>query len=405
MIKQNMVIKVLTILLFILAMLNGSAQNTPLSIKQKITSWTSTPALTTASVGYAVSDSRTGEMLIQSEPQQSLVPASVLKLVTTATALELLGPDFRFETTLEAVGSIRNDTLFGDLQIIGGGDATLGSGYFPENNHFMDDWMKGLKSKNIKVVTGKLILDASIYESQTIPDTWIWEDIGNYYGAGVSGINLFDNLYEVHFTSPKEAGLKTRIKHIYPEVPGLELKNEVLSSDINRDQAFIYGSPGEYKRVIRGTIPKNKSDFVIKGSMPDPSALLALHFRKELAKNNISIAGETEYAPVKKTDDRIVLRVVNQSPALREIIKVTNFESVNLFAENFLKQISYKKSGLGVTKRGCQFITEFWKEKGIEMNGFYLSDGSGLSRFNAITPGQLVNILNYMKTKSVHSEA
>lgn len=402
--KQNNSLKVLSVLLFILATLSASAQNATLSIRQKIAAWAATPSLATASIGYAVSDSRTGEMLMQSVPQQSLAPASVLKLVTTATALELLGPDFRFETTLKAVGSIRNDTLYGDLHIIGGGDATLGSGYFPENNHFMDDWMNSLKSKNIRVVTGKLILDASIYESQTIPDTWIWEDIGNYYGAGVSGINLSDNLYEIHLTSPKEPGLKTRIKHIHPEIRGLELMNEVLSSDINSDRAYIYGSPGEYNRVIRGTIPKNKSDFVIKGSMPDPSALLAHYFKKELVKNNVLIAGETVYAAVKKTDGKVVLHVVNQSPTLREIIKVTNYESVNLFAENFLKHISYQQSGLGVTKRGCQLITEFWKEKGIDMNGFFMSDGSGLSRFNAITAAQLVNILNYMKTKSVHSE-
>jgi D-alanyl-D-alanine carboxypeptidase/D-alanyl-D-alanine-endopeptidase (penicillin-binding protein 4) len=178
----------------------------------------------------------------------------------------------------------------------------------------------------------------------------------------------------------------------------------VLSSDINSDQAYIYGSPGEYKRVIRGTIPKNKSDFVIKGSMPDPSAILAFNFRKELSQNDILIGGEAEYAPGKKTDSKVVLRLVNQSPALRDIIKVTNYESVNLFAENFLKQISYKKSGLGVTKRGCKFITEFWKEKGIDISGFFMSDGSGLSRFNAITASQLVHILNYMKTRSAYAE-
>ena len=380
----------------------GTAQSALNSIQQKITAWQTSAGLANASIGITVSDNETKEKLIESKPQLSLVPASILKTITTATALEVFGPDFRFQTTLSHSGMVRNDTLFGDLQIIGGGDPTLGSKYFPDSKPFLEEWVKALQDNHIKAITGNLILDATIYESQMVPNTWIWEDIGNYYGAGASGISIYDNLYEIHLKSESEADQPTQIIRIVPEIPNLELTDEVLSSDLNSDQAYVYGSPEENRRVIRGTIPKNRSDFVVKASVPNPAALLASDFRKKLSRSGISVSGATKYEKV-KTEPSIQLSVI-QSPPLRDIIKVTNHESVNLFAEHFLKHLAFQKSGLGTTKDGCKFVMQFWKDKGLDMSGFFMNDGSGLSRFNAITASQIVSVLNYMKTKSAYSE-
>ena len=398
--RKHLLLKLYTICIFILCAEVGSAQNPINSIQQRIANWHLSSAITNASMSMAVSDNQTGEVLFKSEPQLSLVPASILKVVTTATALEVFGPDYRFKTTLSYSGIIRNDTLFGDLQIIGGGDPTLGSAYFPENKQFQEEWIKALQKKPIKVISGPLVLDATIYESQSIPDTWIWEDIGNYFGAGASGISVFDNLYEIHLKSSSDAEKPTQIIRIDPEIPNLELTNEVLSSDLNSDQAYVFGSPFENKRVIRGTIPKNQSDFVVKASVPDPLALLSSQFRKKLLACGIIVSGETKYEKAKTKSN--VISVI-QSPPLREIIKVTNHESVNLFAEHFLKHLAFQKTGLGTTKEGCKFVTQFWKDKGLDMTGFFMNDGSGLSRFNAITASQMVSILNYMKTKSAYS--
>lgn len=378
----------------------GSSQNALISVQQKISGWQTTPGLANASICIAVSDNQTNEMLIESMPQLSLVPASIMKVATTATALEVFGPDFRFNTTLSYSGNLKNDTLFGDLQIIGGGDPTLGSEYFPENKNFQKKWIEAMQNKNIKAITGNLIMDASVYESQSIPGSWIWEDIGNYFGAGASGISMSDNLYEIHLKSEAVAGKPTQIIGIVPKIPNLELTNEVLSSDSNSDEAYVFGSPEENRRVIRGTIPKNQSDFIVKASVPNPASLLASEFRKTLTASGISISGDTKYEKAKNASTQLV---VIQSPPLREIIKITNHESVNLFAEHLLKHLAFQKTGLGTTKDGCQFIVQFWKDKGLDMTGFFMNDGSGLSRFNAITASQLVYILNYMKTKSLYS--
>jgi len=380
----------------------GTAQNALNSVQQKINGWQTTSGLANASIGITVSDSKTNEILIESKPQLSLVPASILKTITTATALEVFGPDFRFLTTLSYSGKVRNDTLFGDLQIIGGGDPTSGSEYFPESKPFMEEWVKALQEKHIKVITGNLILDATIYESQTIPNTWIWEDIGNYFGAGASGISVFDNIYKIHLKSEDVSGKPTKVTGINPEVPNLELTNEVLSSDSKSDQAYVFGSPEDNKRAIRGTIPKNQSDFVVKASVPNPAALLASEFRKILSGNGISVSGVNKYEKVKNGSSN-QLSVI-QSPPLRDIIRVTNHESVNLFAEHFLKHLAFQKTGLGTTEDGCKFVMQFWKDKGIDMTGFFMNDGSGLSRFNVITASQMVSVLNYMKTKSAYAD-
>lgn len=392
--------RIMSSILFSLLAMNCLAQSQFTAVQQKIKAWQSSSGLANAGIGICVSDVQTGEELIKSEPQLSLVPASIMKVITTATALEVFGPDFRFNTQLSYSGKVRNDTLFGDLQIIGGGDPTLGSVYFPESKYFLDVWIKAIRNANIKVIAGNLILDATIYESQTIPDTWVWEDMGNYYGAGASGISVFDNLYEIHLKSDAIAGKSTELTGIMPEIPNLELKNEVLSSDQNSDQAYVFGSPLETKRIIRGTIPKNQADFVIKASVPDPSVLLAFEFRKKLSGSSIAVSGITKYEKV-KVDSSVQLSVIH-SPPLKDIIRVTNYESVNLFAEHLLKHLAFQKLGLGTTKDGCNFVMELWKDKGLDMTGFFMNDGSGLSRFNAFTPNQMVNILKFMKIKSAY---
>jgi len=393
--------KTLLFLIFGFCSLTEIAQNNATSVQQIVSGWQTTPEMSNASIGVAISDIQTGKVLFKSEPQLSLVPASILKTVTTATALEVFGPNFRFKTSLSYSGNIRNDTLFGDLQIIGGGDPTLGSKYFPESESFLNKWAEAIQNLKIRHIQGNLVLDAGIYEKQMIPNTWIWEDMGNYYGSGACGLTVFDNLYEIHLASEKAADQLTKIIRMAPEIPGLDLQNEVLSSDLNSDQAYVFGSPMDSHRIIRGTIPKNKSDFVIKASVPDPPALLANEFSEKLKAAGILLSGKTRFEKAGVSDQQII---VTQSPPLRDIIRVTNYESVNLFAEHFLKHLAFQKNGVGTTKEGCRIVEQFWKDKGIDLSGFFMNDGSGLSRFNAITAVQMVSILNYMKSKSAFSD-
>lgn len=385
---------------FFVALMLANAQSGTPSLQQKITSWQNSPALQNTSIGFAVVDNNSGEEILKSEPQLSLVPASIFKIVTTATALEVFGPDYRFKTTLSYSGNLHGDTLIGDLQIVGGGDPTLGSMYFPDNRDFFDGWLNTLQKVGIRVITGDIVADASIYEKVQVPGSWVWEDLGNYFGAGASGLSIYDNMYEIHLKSPQTTGQLTQVIKTFPQIPGLDLQNEVRSSDENSDQSYVFGSPEDSRRVIRGTIPKDRGDFMVKASVPDPPMLLASELVRKLDLKGIRFSGKIK---LQKAQRGITL-AETLSPPLRDIIRLTNFESVNLFAEHLLKHLSWQKTGLGTTEEGCQFVLDFWKEKGLNVNGFFMNDGSGLSRFDAITASQMCLILNYMKTQSRYTD-
>jgi serine-type D-Ala-D-Ala carboxypeptidase/endopeptidase (penicillin-binding protein 4) len=368
---------------------------------QVVNNWQNKAKLSNTGIGIAIYDTSNGQELMASAPQVSLAPASIFKVVTTATALEVLGPDYRFKTTLFYAGTVRNDTLWGDLQVTGGGDPTLGSMYFEESSDFMNGWLKALINNHIRVVTGRLVVDSSLYEKILAPGTWAWEDLGNFYGAVASGLSVYDNQFEIHLKSPVAVGQPVKILKIKPEIPGLNLQNEVLSSNDNTDQSFVYGNPEDNYRVFRGTIPKGRADFVVKASMPNPPLVLAGEFRSKMASRGMALKGATVFEKAKPGNTVLTETL---SPPLREIIRVTNYESVNLFAEHLLKQLAWRKTGVGTTKDGCEFIVSFWGDKGMEKDGFFMADGSGLSRFDGITARQMCFILNYMKTKSAYSD-
>ena len=184
------------------------------------------PEYQNATVGIQFVDLENGLPLFEWNPGKLMIPASTLKIVTSAAALEILGANYRFKTKVGYVGEIfKTNELKGDLVIVGGGDPTLGSIYFRNyelNLNFIKGWVQQLKIAGIHKISGDIVLDGSIYDSGKVPPTWIWGDIGNYYGAGTSAFTCYDNLYSIKFRSPKEAGEKTEIISTIPNIENLE---------------------------------------------------------------------------------------------------------------------------------------------------------------------------------------
>ena len=349
---------------------------------------------------YAI-DAENGAVIFET-PQKSLVPASVMKIVTTAAALEILGPDFTFHTQLGYTGQIDSQTgnLHGNLVFKGGCDPGFYSEYFSEHyGGTYESWAALLSKMGIKSIDGNLMVDVSQLEGGSVPGGWLWEDIGNYYGAGVSALTYGDNYYKIHFSSPASANQRVNVIQTEPEIDSLQLLNKVVSSEVNRDLASVYGAPGSFSQLVEGSIPKGRTDFIVKGSMPDPARIAASELLKILKKNEIVFSGKLIITD-QSQGDSVKTMADKSSPALRDLIVPLNKESINLFAEHLLREIGRARKGSSSIDSCTIALKEFWSGKNISLSGFYPTDGSGLSRSNGICPRTLAEILRYMYKSS-----
>ncbi len=358
-----------------------------------------------ASISILVYDLN-GKSTVASFNQDLTLPtASTAKMISTATAIDILGPDYRAETRLYIDGYVKDSVLNGNVWIRGGGDPSLGSKYFTttgKERAFMQPWLDSLRARGIYKINGGVIGDASEFGYEGAPDGWNWVDMGNYYGAGASGLTIFDNLVRYTFTSGSIAGSIVSIKSIEPHVPGLVFHNYVEASHKGGDNAYLYGAPFGFDRFGSGTIPVNQSAFLVKGSLPDPELQCAYEFSNYLQENGISVQEapsgmrSMELKSSEATYNKRALIATHKGEKLIDIIKETNYRSVNLFAEHMINLVGYVKTGDGSTASGLRVLENHWKSK-INTDGLHVNDGSGLSRSNAISAYHFVQLLAWMK--------
>lgn len=231
-----------------------------------------------ASVSVLVTDSATGEVLIESRADDLFIPASMLKLVTTATALEILGSRHRYNTEIRYTGTVENSNLYGDLFVIGGMDASLGSDFFSQTKpqQIIEQVWSSIRERGIKSISGDVVVLESVLYEPRYPAGRLWEDMANYYGVPPSALSWRDNSFNLTLSSPKQAGQLCTIVNTEPKLPGIEFKSLVYSANHGKDSAYIFGYPGLDKWEVRGSIPVGRNAFVIRGAMPNPGMQFAI---------------------------------------------------------------------------------------------------------------------------------
>ena len=362
-------------------------------------------------VAASIRSTQTGEYKLQYNAHKSVNSASVLKLVSTASALAVLGSNYRFQTFLEYDGAIVDSILQGNIYIRGTGDPSLGSARIGTSVEEISRFFaQKIKAYGIKKIDGYILGDGSIFSDNTLADSWIWGDIGNYYGAGINGLNINENLYSMYFRQSKRVGDFAPITKIVPEIPNIKNINKVTVGERGSgDNVLIYSTPFSSTVLSEGTIPAGDNEFSVKGSIPDPPTFFAFQVQKNFSVQGGIIEKPTLSFQQYKTSEgyypkQRYLIFTYDSPPLSSLVKDCNYHSINLYADAFLKSVGYNLSKDGSFDSAVKSQKQLWSQKGVDLQGFMIRDGSGLSPSGVLTANNLTDILYTMKTDATFPE-
>jgi serine-type D-Ala-D-Ala carboxypeptidase/endopeptidase (penicillin-binding protein 4) len=363
------------------------------------------PFLQNGFVGISIRFAKNQQNLVEFNAKKSLAPASTMKLISSATAFMALGENYTYPTILEYSGEIKDSVLAGNIIIRGSGDPSLGSWRFknyPDYKQLTDSWAKKIKDLGIKEIQGRIFGDGSFFDENVVPDTWSWGDMGNYYGAGAYGLNFNENLYRVYFKPANYLEGATLLKTV-PDLPYYQKINRVLTDKAGTgDQVNIYATPYQDVLIMQGFVPMGEN-FSVKGSIPDPALFSAYFLQEKLKELGLKIS-ESPMSWMEANKKNIYIQRPSQitnietysSPPLKDLARECNFQSINLYAEAFLKTPAILLNLGNTTDAAIKGLKQIWQEKGLKLDGLRMKDGSGLSPANGITPNNMTEILSAM---------
>lgn len=358
------------------------AQNVAQSLETATKKLLSSSPAYSSNVSIYVADEN-GNFVYENNGNKGLSTASTQKIFTAAAALETLGKDFQYVTTVNFSGTLSGGNLNGDLFITSTGDPTLGSwryeGYKPEN--FKQKLIKSLKDKGISSISGDLIIDDLYFDFQTVPGGWPWNDLGNYYGAGVWGVNWRENQFDLQMANGD-------IKKSNIDLPNVKWVNEVKTGG-SSDQSFIFTAPHSDVALINGTLPSKA--ITVSGATPNPPLTLGEEIKIWLKEAGIEFKGKITATSQQKIEGQKIsfapknnLLMEYKSPTLDKIVFWFMRKSVNLYGETLVKTLGKEKKNEGSFDAGISYLKEFWKSKGINAAMINFADGSGLSPQNYV---------------------
>lgn len=350
-----------------------------------------------ARLGIAIQPLDAAQPLYARDAQHYFLPASTTKVMTTATALTRLGPQFRIQTDLYGAGQ---GATLDHLRIVGRGDPSL-------SDQQLQQVAAQLQKQGVRRID-RLLGDDTYFQGPEVVPTWQWEDIQAGYGAPVNSLILNQNAYELK---------------LWPQSPGQPLRVEWLSPhpigswrQINRTRTVSSDSP-EYVEIVRrrrgSTLEIEITGQLRAGAAPDRSAVAVVNpgwfllqrFRAILAAHQIKVGqisrltSETERNTALKTAQQPEKRLTQiKSPPLADLIATTNQDSNNLYAEVLLNTLGAKaqKQSQNTHQQGLTILRQTLTQLGVSSTAYELADGSGLSRHNLVSPTALVQTVQGM---------
>jgi D-alanyl-D-alanine carboxypeptidase/D-alanyl-D-alanine-endopeptidase (penicillin-binding protein 4) len=367
--------------------------------------------LSHAFVGAQVVELSDGRVLYAHNSERLFVPASNMKLFTTALALTRLGADYRLTTQIGAQVPIdaATGTLPGDLQLIGGGDPSLSGREYPYRKSAgaiysfsaIEDLADQLIARGLKRIDGNVVGDDSRYVWEPQPGGWSSDSATREYGAPVSALILHDNTFALTLGPADRAGDLARIT-LAPPFENFAIDNRVLTADRGERKIEFYRSASGRELHLWGTIGKRDAGFTEELAIGDPALYAAEVLRDALLRRGVAIRGgvAAEHRfPDEASAQPPKLEVVlaeRHSPRLLDLLQVVDKVSQNLHAEIMLREVAVASGHAGSVETGLEAMDDFLAGIGVTRADHQFTDGSGLSRATLVTPQAFTKLLGYM---------
>ena len=399
-------------------------------LPKRIAAVLSDPDLSHGFWGIEVVSLPSGHILYAQNADKLFTPASNTKLFTTAAALALVGPDYKFHTTVETAGTLdKYGRLSGDLVLMGRGDPNLSGRALPydlrteRNDHpiqVLENLADALVQKGVKYVDGDIVADDSYFAFERYGEGWSQDDLVWGDGAPVSALTINDNVVFVNILPADRPGERAFVS-VTPFADYYRIDNRIITTPGGTGRKiFINREPGSTVLTLWGNMPLDDQGANEALAIEDPAEFAAQLFRSLLEKRGISVYGRqrthhtelaslstfsvTSLAPSRGGDDnqfrsgqmnQPLVLASNESKPISEDVRVINKVSQNLHAEILLRLLGREKGTAGTVEGGLEVLRGFLTQANVPADQYLFYDGSGLSRQNLVTPHAVVQLLRY----------
>jgi D-alanyl-D-alanine carboxypeptidase/D-alanyl-D-alanine-endopeptidase (penicillin-binding protein 4) len=370
-----------------------------------------------------------GQVIFERDADKAFMPASNMKLYTSAAALDAFGPKFRIKTSVYATNPIEAGVLRGDLILYGRGDPNLSPRFETDDPKRYSDFKPAdridaiekladqIKARGIRIISGNIIGDDSFFAGDLVGSGWEWDDMQFYYGAEVSALTANDNTVTFTVTPASKVGEKPLIK-VQPITKYVRIVNNGTTGEPGQTRIGVHRPLNSNEVEFFGTIPRRAQGFSVNIAIHDPALFAATLLREALGRRKIRLRGRIErrdaIARVAEPFDATKMIEVAkfESQPLSEMLKVVNKQSQNMHTELLLRQLGTRHLEYGLLDEygrpkqsamlGTEVCRRFLQRAGIEVDTLSLRDGSGLARQNLVTPRSTTRLLEFM-LKHPHS--
>lgn len=423
--------RVVGFVLFLALILPAAAADKPKQLTKKIDAILADPDVARGFWGVEIVNLDTGKTLYSENAERLFTPASNTKLFTTAAVLALIGPDYRFHTTVESTGPLdKYGRLNGDLVLMGRGDPNLSGRTIPyslrterkmDPVHVLQELADQVASKGVKMIAGDVVADDSWYPYERYGEGWSQDDLMWEWGAPASALTINDNVVFLTIQPADRPGEKAYL-NINPFPDYYRVDNRVMTTPAGTGprKVFTLREPGSNQLLAWGNIPVDDPGHTESLAIEDPADFVSRLFRRFLEQRGVAVYGRTRAhhtdlaslstfsvtafasagggtadARTNQVPPPLVLANYDSAPLVQDL-KVINKVSQNLHAELMLRLLGREKGTSGTIDAGLQVLRGWLTQVDIQPEEYAFFDGSGLSRENLVTPHAMVKLLTFV---------